>query len=158
MGLLLIRYGVLCTFCELLSEHIVDNASIFGSVFLNKRITGHPLISREVLTWDSTLILKGQIFKLKDILNNMHEYDLARLKLAKFLDSQSQGCFRRLEGRDLYVYDHTGYTECSNVKLSQFKICCSKDIKESLDLVYDLDHQNKDEFLPFFYPNPILSM
>ena len=94
----------------------------FGRVFLHKRVTGYPLISREVLTWDSALILKGQVFKLKDILNNMHEYDLARLKLAKFLDSQSQGCFRRLEGHELYVYEHTGYTECSNVKLSQLKI------------------------------------
>lgn len=132
----------------------------FGSVFLHERVTAHPHISREVLTWDTTLILRSQKVKLKDVLEDMHakiKDDLARLKLAQFLDSQSQGCFRRLEGQDLYVYEHNGYTECSNAKLSQFKICCVRDIEESLNLVYHLDHENQDEFLPFFHPNPVLS-
>ena len=129
----------------------------FGSVFIYQWITGHPHISKEVLTWDTNLTVRSQIVKLKDMLEDMHAKirdDLARLKLSKLLDSQSQGCFRKLEAQYLYVYEHNGYTECSAMKLSQFKII--GDIKDSVNLIYHLEHENEDEFLPFFYPNPVL--
>ena len=135
----------------------------FGSVFIYQRITGHPHISKEVLTWDTNLTVRSQIVKLKDVLEDMHAKirdDLARLKLSKLLDSQSQGCFHKLEAQYLYVYEHNawqniwcihnGYTECSAMKLSQFKII--GDIKDSVNLIYHLENENEDKFLPFFIP------
>lgn len=95
--------------------------------------------------------------KLRDELEDVHgkiKDDLARLKLAKLLDSQSQGCFRKLESEYVYVYEHSGYTECSAARLSQFKI--TGDVKDSVNLIYNLEHEKEDEFLPFFYPNPVL--
>ena len=129
----------------------------FGSVFLYQRVNGRPYISKEVFTWDTNLTMISQIVKLKDALEDMYakiKDDLARLKLSKLIDSQSQGCFRKLEAYYLYVYEHNGYTECSATKLSQFKII--GDIKDSINLIYHLEHENGDEFLPFFYPNPVL--
>ena len=49
MGLLLIRYGLLCTFCELLSEHIVDNTSIFWKCLLTQTCNwSSPHLQRSV--------------------------------------------------------------------------------------------------------------
>ena len=130
----------------------------FRSVFFNQRINGHPHISKELFIWDMNLTMISQIVKLKDAIEDMYakiKDDLARLKLSKLLDSQSQGGFCKLEAQYLYVYEHNGYTECSATQLSQFKII--GDIKDNINLIYHLEHENGDEFLPFFLPNPVLS-
>jgi len=104
------------------------------------------------------LAMISQIVKLKDAIEDMYakiKDDLARLKLSKLLDSQSQGGFCKLEAQYLYDYEHNGYTECSATKLSQFKII--GDINDNINLIYHLEHENGDEFLPFFLPNPVLS-
>jgi len=46
--------------------------------------------------------------------------------------------------------------ECLSVKLSQLKICCTEEIKEQINLIYTVEHGYRNEFLPFFYPNPLL--
>lgn len=71
------------------------------------------------------MTLKNERVRLKDAVEDMFakiKDDLARLKLAYFLDAQRQGCFHKLQGPNLYVNEHNDYVECSVVKLSQFKI------------------------------------
>lgn len=128
-------------------------------MFLHESITGHPHISKEVLQWDTTLTVANERVKLREVLESMQakiKDDLQRLKLAKILDSQSQGCFRKLDEHNIYVYEHNGYIECSAARLTQFKICCMRRIQESLNLIFDAEHEYKNAFLPFFYPNPVL--
>ena len=76
--------------------------------------------------------------------------DLQRVKLAKLLESQSQGCYHKLDDHGFYVYEHNSYIECSAARLTRFKICCMGSIKESLELIFDVEHEYQNVFLPFF--------
>ena len=108
--------------------------------------------------WDTLVATPHGCIQLKEAAKAFHSQvaqDLIRLKLAELLTSQRQGKFR-LIGKNIYVFQHSEYNECSRVKLSSFVACST--IEETIELVEDDHDEITDEFLPFLHANPILAM
>lgn len=125
----------------------------FSSIFIKEEINAYPHISKKVLTWNTPVTTPHSSVQLKEVAKTFHKSvgeDLNRLKLAELLTSQMQGKFR-LMAKNVYVFEHNEYTECSKVGLSLFDVCSS--IEETVEIVV-ADDQEDETFYHFCMLTP----